>query len=151
MDIKNIIKAFNRRLSKFFSKDEDINTDKKISTSVLSTPSEYQTNLSNGEIYADKVYTKDGELNFKSVMNKIYPVNSIYITMDDSNPSDILGVGTWERIKSGLTLWSGDGTNTGTKLDAGLPNIIAQAGDDNYPLLKEAKSLNYDGDLFGAG
>ena len=45
--------------------------------------------------------------------------------MDDSNPSDILGVGTWERIKSDVTLWSGDGTNTGTELEAGLPNISA--------------------------
>lgn len=57
------------------------------------------------------------------VLDSVYPIGSIFITMDNANPKDILGFGTWERIKTGVTLWSGDGTNTGTELEAGLPNI----------------------------
>lgn len=57
------------------------------------------------------------------VLDSVHPIGSIFITMDNANPKDILGVGTWERIKTGVTLWSGDGTNTGTELEAGLPNI----------------------------
>lgn len=62
------------------------------------------------------------------VLDSVHPIGSIFITMDDSNPKDILGIGTWERIKTGVTLWSGDGTNTGTELEAGLPNITGKVG-----------------------
>lgn len=57
------------------------------------------------------------------VLDSVHPIGSIFITMDDRNPSDILGVGTWERIANGKTLWGGDGTNTGAELEAGIPNI----------------------------
>ena len=57
------------------------------------------------------------------VLDSVHPIGSIFITMENRDPKDILGVGTWERIANGKTLWGGDGTNTGTELEAGIPNI----------------------------
>ena len=62
------------------------------------------------------------------VLDSVHPIGSIFLTMNDSNPSDILGVGTWDRIANGKTLWGGDGTNTGTELEAGVPNIRGRVG-----------------------
>lgn len=33
------------------------------------------------------------------LMELVFPVGSIYITQDGTNPSDILNFGTWERVK----------------------------------------------------
>ena len=40
-------------------------------------------------------------------MNKIYPINSIYITMNNQNPADILGIGTWTKVEGRFLLASG--------------------------------------------
>lgn len=61
------------------------------------------------------------------VLDSVHPIGSIFITMDNANPKDILGVGTWERIANGRTLWGGDGSNTGTELTAGLPIFEGKA------------------------
>lgn len=57
------------------------------------------------------------------VLDKAYPVGSIYISVSNVSPQDLFG-GTWERISSGRTLWSSDseGSNTGNVLEAGLPD-----------------------------
>lgn len=39
----------------------------------------------------------------KKVMNDVYPVGSIYITVSDMNPSQVFG-GTWEAFAQGKTL-----------------------------------------------
>ena len=83
------------------------------------------------------------------ILDSVHPIGSIFLTMDDSNPSDILGVGTWERIKSGVTLWSGDGTNTGTELEAGLPPITGsyngfRTGNSGNPNAKGAFIMLFD-------
>ena len=44
-----------------------------------------------------------------NTLKKIYPVGSIYISMNDTNPSTLFG-GTWERLPSGRTLLE-TGTN----------------------------------------
>ena len=48
-----------------------------------------------------------------SIMNKFYPVGSIYITISDINPSTIYG-GTWEKIKDRFLLSSGDTYKSGS-------------------------------------
>lgn len=63
------------------------------------------------------------------VYNLIYPVGSIYLSVNDVNPSTIFG-GTWEKIKDKFLLSSGDtysigstGGNSSTTLDiANLPS-----------------------------
>ena len=61
------------------------------------------------------------------VRDTLYPIDSIYITVSNDNPSNILGVGTWQKIDSGRVLQSsGNGHNAGTTVEAGLPNITGK-------------------------
>lgn len=54
---------------------------------------------------------------------KLYPVGSIYISVNDTDPGTFIG-GTWELVGSGKTLWGADSTHAaGTTIDAGLPNM----------------------------
>ncbi len=56
----------------------------------------------------------------------IYPVGSIYTTINNTNPATLFG-GTWEKIASGRTLFgSSNDEQLGTKIDSGLPNIKGQ-------------------------
>lgn len=52
--------------------------------------------------------------------NKIYPIGSIYMSINETNPSELFG-GEWERIKDTFLLASGDtydGGSTGGSADA---------------------------------
>lgn len=49
-------------------------------------------------------------LSASDILDKIYPVNSIYLTYDKNNPGNFLG-GTWEQFGQGRTL-IGEGTTT---------------------------------------
>ena len=48
-----------------------------------------------------------------SINNKIYPVGSIYISVSDTDPTDIFG-GTWEQIKDKFLLSAGDSYEAGS-------------------------------------
>ena len=45
--------------------------------------------------------------------NKIYPIGSIYMSINETNPSELFG-GEWERIKDTFLLASGDTYENGT-------------------------------------
>ena len=47
------------------------------------------------------------------ILNKTYPVGSIYMTMDNTNPSSTIG-GTWEKIEGRFLLGSSDNYEVGT-------------------------------------
>lgn len=49
----------------------------------------------------------------EDLLDKIYPVGSIYMTMDSSNPSTLFG-GTWERIDNKFLLGSENGQGVGS-------------------------------------
>lgn len=57
------------------------------------------------------------------LLNKIYPIGSIYISVNQTSPASFIG-GTWTPLEAGRTLWTtttvGQG---GTMISAGLPNI----------------------------
>ena len=42
------------------------------------------------------------------LLSKIYPVGSIYMSMSATNPHDLFGVGTWQRISQGRMLLGAD-------------------------------------------
>lgn len=44
---------------------------------------------------------------FKEFVDKIYPIGSIYMSMNNTSPSDLFG-GTWEQLKDTFLLASGD-------------------------------------------
>lgn len=52
--------------------------------------------------------TVNGDVTLPKLLNKIYPVGSVYITYNNVNPGTFLG-GTWERFGQGRTL-VGEGT-----------------------------------------
>ena len=60
------------------------------------------TNDSNG----DKI--NDTYLKKATVIDVIYPIGSIYMSMSATNPHDLFGVGTWQRISQGRMLLGAD-------------------------------------------
>ena len=57
-------------------------------------------------------------------MNTIYPVGSIYISTNSTNPmATLISGSTWELVSSGKALWTGNGSNANTTISAGLPDI----------------------------
>ena len=61
-----------------------------------------------------------------SVLDTIYPVGSIYLSMNNTSPASFLG-GTWLRYGGGVALWvTSVSTDIGKTLTAGLPNITGE-------------------------
>lgn len=58
-------------------------------------------------------------------LKAIYPVGAIFIGTTSTCPMATF-FGTWELVSSGKALWTGDGTNANTTIEAGLPNITGQ-------------------------
>lgn len=61
------------------------------------------------------------------VLNIIYPVGSIYLTINSTCPIASM-LGTWVLVSSGKALWTGNGSNGGGTISAGLPNITGRMG-----------------------
>ena len=62
-------------------------------------------------------------LTAESILSMVYPVGSVYISVNDVSPEKFLG-GTWIKISQGRVLQGASGTQTaGTEVSAGLPNI----------------------------
>lgn len=58
-----------------------------------------------------------------NLLNKLYPVGTVYTTVSDINPNTVFG-GTWVKIASGRCLMGADSSHgVGTTANAGLPNI----------------------------
>ena len=62
-------------------------------------------------------------LTANSILSMVYPVGSVYISVNDVSPEKFLG-GKWVKISQGRVLQGASGTQTaGTEVSAGLPNI----------------------------
>lgn len=62
---------------------------------------------SDGNLTVKSVIAQEGLLSYQEILNFIYPVGSIYITVSDVNPAITLG-GTWEQIVGRFLLASND-------------------------------------------
>ena len=89
-------------------------------------------------------------LTAKSILSMVYPVGSVYISVNDVSPEKFLG-GKWVKISQGRVLQGASGTQTaGTEVSAGLPNIsVSWNGEHTHT----RGSMNITGDInmHGAG
>lgn len=61
------------------------------------------------------------DITAESILSMVYPVGSVYISVNDVSPAAFLG-GTWEKISQGRVLQgAADGQAAGTAVEAGLP------------------------------
>lgn len=87
--------------------------------------------------------------NKQTLADIIYPVGSIYLAVNDTNPSTLFG-GTWERIKDRFLLASGDSYSNGSTGGSSMHQhqYGFQAGGFYYSVLMEndayAGLINYD-------
>ena len=64
---------------------------------------DYITSLANNAIAANK----------NSFINSIYPIGSIYISMNADNPKDVFGVGEWDQLEGRFLLGAGSYSEDG--------------------------------------
>lgn len=60
-------------------------------------------------------------LKITDLINKIYPIGSIYLSTSNVSPASFIG-GTWEKLPANKALWLVN-ANAGAEIPAGLPNI----------------------------
>ncbi len=83
------------------------------------------------------------------IIDIIYPVGSIYMSVNSTNPGVLFG-GTWERItgryllgwKSGWTLGEEAGSSSHSHTEGNLAAAIGASGNDIYSLSYEAGGKN---------
>ena len=83
-------------------------------------------------------------LTANSILSMVYPVGSVYISVNDVSPEQFLG-GKWVKISQGRVLQGASGTQTaGTEVSAGLPNIsVSWNGEHTHT----RGSMNITGDI----
>lgn len=83
-------------------------------------------------------------LTAESILSMVYPVGSVYISVNDVSPEKFLG-GKWIKISQGRVLQGASGTQTaGTEVSAGLPNIsVSSNGEHTHT----RGSMNITGDI----
>lgn len=70
---------------------------------------------------------KDTDL--ATLLQTIYPVGSVYMGTQSTCPmATVIAGSTWELVSNGRALWTGNGSNANTTIEAGLPNITGYAG-----------------------
>lgn len=123
-----------------------IESEDNLSLTVAGDIYEGGTKLGNKYAGYEVVSTTPSSADYSAFFNLIYPVGSIYLSINSTNPSTLFG-GTWVQIAEGQTLWSAGTNNTaGTHIDAGLPNITgAITGTSTY-----GGTLGYDAAFTGA-
>lgn len=85
-----------------FDGSGNISISTTVNDSKHAAAADMATNDSNG----DKI--DDTYLKKTTVIDVIYPIGSIYMSMSATNPADLFGVGTWKRISQGRMLLGAD-------------------------------------------
>lgn len=88
------------------------------------------------DVYARNVYSERPDGTMLSVVDLIYPVGSIYMSVNSADPGTLFG-GTWQQIKDRFLLSAGDtyaAGNTGGSAKATLPYHTHTVGSGGYDL-----------------
>lgn len=90
-------------------------TDKPIIPSKTSDLTNDNNFVSDSDyVHTDNNYTTEEKTKLSNILNLVYPIGSIYISINSTNPSTFLG-GEWEQIKDVFLLACGDKYLGGTK------------------------------------
>ena len=85
------------------------------------------------QLLANKVTQSDIDTSISTLLTTMYPVGSVYIGTQATCPmATLIANSTWELVSSGKALWTGNGTNGNSTINAGLPNITATWGGTTY-------------------
>jgi len=92
------------------------------------------------------------DITAESILSMVYPVGSVYISVNDVSPAAFLG-GTWEKISQGRVLQgAADGQAAGTAVEAGLPAAYMPNGwFESIGLINDNWTNQYTGGCFGVG
>lgn len=88
------------------------------------------------DVYARNVYSERPDGTMLSIVDLIYPVGSIYMSVNSANPETLFG-GKWQQIKDRFLLSAGDtyaAGNTGGSAKATLPSHTHTLGSGGYQL-----------------
>lgn len=88
------------------------------------------------DVYARCLYSERPDGTMLSVVDLIYPVGSIYMSVNSADPGTLFG-GTWQQIKDRFLLSAGDtytAGNTGGSAKATLPSHTHTVGSGGYQL-----------------
>lgn len=92
--------------------------------------------ITSEEFYGNNVFVRNPNETYVSILDLIYPVGSIYMSVNSADPGTLIG-GTWERIKDRFLLSAGDtyaAGNTGGSAKAKLPSHTHTFGSNGYDL-----------------
>lgn len=87
-------------------------------------------------VYAGNLYIQHQDGTSTSIIDLIYPVGSIYMSVNSADPGTLFG-GTWQQIKDRFLLSAGDtyaAGNTGGSAKATLPSHTHTVGSGDYQL-----------------
>lgn len=87
----------------------------KIANNATTTESGFVLDARTGKVLADQITELNAQINSlnTSLADKLYPVGSIYISVNATNPATLFG-GTWEQIKDRFLLAAGDAYAAGS-------------------------------------
>lgn len=99
-----------------------------IAENVGFTPKDTTWEVENVDAAVNDLYAKAN----RDLLNRVYPIGSIYLSISDTNPSVFIG-GEWEQVSEGRTLFGAGELNNitytaGNTINAGLPNITGNFG-----------------------
>lgn len=69
--------------------------------------------ITSEEVYGNNVFVRNPNETYVSILDLIYPVGSIYMSVNSADPGSLIG-GTWERIQDTFLLASGSTYGAGT-------------------------------------
>ncbi len=76
------------------------------------------------KVYSDDIYDANNHKLGSALLNAIYPIGAIYISVNSTSPTILFG-GTWEALDEGYAFWTTTTAGTGGEtIAAGLPNIV---------------------------
>lgn len=106
-------------------------TDSYIKTNTLQPIALNGTDIgTNAEPFRNGFF-KDLHVNGKSLVDLIYPKDSIFISLADVSPATYFANTTWTKLSAGYALWTASSGAGGT-ISAGLPNITGYVATNSY-------------------